>query len=98
MQVKVYGVHISQENSMGAIMNKDFTKFAKDFGAVFVLNGKNPIKYLASFILLTKEKQMAFADALEKRGIKADADKDPAFVDKAYAEKYLGRKWLDAGE
>lgn len=96
MQVKVYGVHISQENSMGAIMNKDFTRFAKDFGAVFVLNGKNPIKYLASFILPTKEKQMAFADALEKRGIKADADKEPCFVDKDYAKKYLGSNWFYA--
>ena len=98
MEVKVYGVHIRQDNSMEALMNEEFVRFAKSYGAAFVMNGKNPVKYLASFILPTKGKQEAFADALKKRGIKADADKKPAFVDKAYAEKYLGGGWFGTGE
>lgn len=98
MEVKVYGVHIKQDNSMEALMNEEFVKFAKSYGAAFVMNGKNPVKYLASFILPTREKQKAFTDALKKCGIKATADKEPAFVDKAYAEKYLGGGWFGTEE
>lgn len=96
MEIKVYGVHIRQENSMGELMTKEFVRFTESHGAAFVMNGKNPVRYLASFILPTRKKQKAFADALAKRGIKADADKTPSFVDKAYLEKYLGNQWRDA--
>ena len=96
MKIKVYSIHISQENSVQTIMDREFARFTESHGAALVLNGKNPVKYYASFILPTREKQEAFADALKKRGVKFDADKEPAFVDKAYAEKYLGSDWFSA--
>lgn len=98
MQIKVYSIHISQKNGTQAIMSREFARFTESHGAALVLNGKNPTKYLASFILPSREKQEAFAEALNKRGVKFDADKEPAFADKAYAEKYLGSDWFRVGE
>ena len=76
-EIKVYGVHISQKNSMKTLMSKDFMMLTESCGAVLMQNGKDPVRYLASFILPTKEKQSAFAAELKKRKIKADADKSP---------------------
>jgi len=95
MEVKVYGVHIKQENSLKDIMNEEFVKFTEEHKAVLVLNGKNPVRYLASFILPTREKQRLFADELAKRGIKADSDATPSYVERGYFEKYLKGKWKE---
>lgn len=94
-EIKVYSVHISQKNSIKTLMSKDFMMLTESCGAVLVANGKDPLRYLASFILPTKEKQSAFADELKKRKIKADADRSPAYVDKAYLEKYVGSEWKE---
>ena len=97
-EIKVYGVHISQKNDLKVLMSKDFMKLTESYGAVLVQNGKDPVKYLASFILPTKEKQLAFIAELKKWKIKADADSSPSYVEKAYLEKYVGSEWKETGK
>lgn len=93
MKIKVYGVHIAQENSLESVMNDEFVELVKSCGASLVSNGKDPVRYLASFILPTKSEQKVFVKKLIERGIKAEADSEPVRVNKAYLEKYLGATW-----
>lgn len=93
MQIKVYGVHITQENSLESLMNDEFLELTKSCGAAFVSNSKDPVRYLASFILPTKNKQEVFIKKLSEQGIKAKTDSEPVRVDKAYLEMYLGANW-----
>lgn len=41
MEVKVYGVHVTQENKMSDVMNDRFVQMMKKHGAVFVIDCKN---------------------------------------------------------
>lgn len=94
-EIKVYGVHVTQENRMGAVMNQDFVDMAKKHGAVLVMDCKDPVRYLASFVCPTREKQKAFHEELTKMGIKAHADSSPSFMPEDYLGKYVGKDWIN---
>ena len=94
MERKVYGVHISQRNNIESVINEEFIKLAKSYEAVFVMETKDPVRYLGSFILPTRKEQRAFMEALSKRGIKAYADRISSRADNAVLE-HFGVKWQE---
>ncbi len=92
MEVKVYGVHIRQGNNIKSVISEEFIKLIESYEAVLVLDTKDPVRNLASFILPSRTDQEAFMKALSKRGIKMCADKFPGYADKALLERF-GGKW-----
>lgn len=94
MDIKVYGVHVTQENTLGDVMNQEFIQTVKRHGAIFVRQCKDPVRYLASFVLPTREKQRAFSADLKKMGIKAHDDALPATMPESYIGQYVDKDWL----
>ena len=83
-EAEVYAVHIRQENPMSKIMNENFVSFTKKCGAVFVVRCKDPVRYLASYVLPDRKRQENFAKELQKQNIAYDADEVSSFVDCGY--------------
>lgn len=98
MEIKVYGVHVTQKNRVSDVMNDGFLEITKRHGAAFVMDCKDPVRYLASFVLPTREKQKAFYTELARNGIDAEADTEPSFMPESYIGRYVGRDWLEGGE
>lgn len=81
---EVYAVHIRQENPMFSIMNINFIRLVAECEAVIVAYSKEPVRYLASFVLPDRERQKMFTKELQKKNITYDADKEPSFVKYEY--------------
>lgn len=94
MEVKVYGVHVTQENKMSDVMNDRFVQMVKKHGAAFVMDCKDPVRYLASFVLPTRKKQAEFWAELKAMGINAETDSSPSFMPEEYLGKYIGKDWM----
>lgn len=87
----VYGVHITQENSLKKVMTKELVEEVKRCGGALVKESKDPVKYLSSFVFPTRAKQARFAMAMNEMGVKIDVEKAPATVD----SRDVHRGWTD---
>lgn len=81
--MRVYGILLSQENTDEQLMNESIVRMLEEHHGAVVMNGFNPMKYVACFVFKNRFERDACANELRYMGVKLDT-RDDGIIDDEY--------------